>query len=45
MLSLGKPVLQVDANVIRRVDTSNPQNLMDLWTGKHRCHATRIGDR
>ncbi|KAL1910880.1 hypothetical protein Sste5344_003423 [Sporothrix stenoceras] len=30
--SLDAPVLQVDANVIHKVDTSNPQNLFSMWT-------------
>ncbi|CAK7273970.1 hypothetical protein SEPCBS119000_005931 [Sporothrix epigloea] len=30
--SLVTPVLQVDANVIHKVDTSNPQNLFSMWT-------------
>ena len=31
--TLETPVLQVDANMIRRVDTSNPENLFSMWTG------------
>ncbi|EFX01176.1 duf1752 domain containing protein [Grosmannia clavigera kw1407] len=30
--ALDTPVLQVDANVIHKVDTSNPQNLFSMWT-------------
>ncbi len=33
-LTLDAPVLQVDANVIHKVDTSNPQNLFSMWTGE-----------
>lgn len=32
--SLPAPVLQVDANVIHKVDTSNPENLFSMWTGE-----------
>jgi hypothetical protein len=32
--SLEAPVLQVDANVIHKVDTTNPANLFSMWTGK-----------
>jgi len=32
--TLETPVLQVDANVIHKVDTSNPQNLFSMWTGE-----------
>ncbi|CAK7563282.1 MAG: hypothetical protein SEPTF4163_001146 [Sporothrix epigloea] len=35
--SLDTPVLQVDANVIHKVDTSNPQNLFSMWTVFARC--------
>ncbi|CAK7200802.1 hypothetical protein SEUCBS139899_003501 [Sporothrix eucalyptigena] len=35
--SLDAPVLQVDANVIHKVDTSNPQNLFSMWTVFARC--------
>lgn len=31
--SLRTPVLQVDANVIHQVDTSNHDNLFSMWTG------------
>jgi hypothetical protein len=27
-------VLQVDANVIHKVDTTNPENLFSMWTGE-----------
>ena len=33
-ISLQAPVLQVDANVIHKVDTSNPENLFSMWTGE-----------
>jgi hypothetical protein len=33
-MSLEAPVLQVDANVIHKVDTTNPANLFSMWTGK-----------
>jgi len=33
-LSLETPVLQVDANVIHKVDTTNPENLFSMWTGE-----------
>jgi len=33
-LSLEAPVLQVDANVIHKVDTTNPANLFSMWTGE-----------
>ncbi|KAJ0158830.1 hypothetical protein CTA2_10779 [Colletotrichum tanaceti] len=32
---LATHVLTVDTNVINKVDTSNPQNLYSMWTGKH----------
>lgn len=35
--ALDAPVLQVDANVIHKVDTSNPQNLFNMWTVFARC--------
>lgn len=35
--TLNAPVLQVDANIIRQVDTSNPQNLFNLWCMLSRC--------
>lgn len=35
--TLETPVLQVDANVIHKVDTSNPQNLFSMWTVFARC--------
>ncbi|EPE05770.1 hypothetical protein F503_08301 [Ophiostoma piceae UAMH 11346] len=35
--ALDAPVLQVDANVIHKVDTSNPQNLFSMWTVFARC--------
>ncbi|OAA61102.1 hypothetical protein SPI_05126 [Niveomyces insectorum RCEF 264] len=35
--TLDAPVLQVDANVIHKVDTSNPQNLFSMWTVFARC--------
>lgn len=31
--SLETPVLQVDTNVIHKVDTTNPENLYNMWTG------------
>lgn len=36
-LSLKTPVLQVDANVIHKVDTTNPENLFSMWTVFARC--------
>lgn len=36
-LSLETPVLQVDANVIHKVDTTNAQNLFSMWTVFARC--------
>lgn len=30
--TLSAPVLQVDANIVKLVDTSNPQNLFNLWS-------------
>ncbi|SPQ23228.1 d58e994d-3e3d-436e-83f2-cd6eb0e099dd [Thermothielavioides terrestris] len=36
-LSLVAPVLQVDANVIHQVDTTNPANLFSMWTVFARC--------
>ncbi|KAK5653370.1 hypothetical protein OQA88_9062 [Cercophora sp. LCS_1] len=35
--SLETPVLQVDANVIHKVDTTNPENLFSMWTVFARC--------
>ncbi|KAJ9151317.1 hypothetical protein NKR23_g3181 [Pleurostoma richardsiae] len=35
--ALQTPVLQVDANVIHKVDTSNPQNLCSMWTVFAKC--------
>ncbi|KAK3381308.1 hypothetical protein B0H63DRAFT_450664 [Podospora didyma] len=35
--SLQAPVLQVDANVIHKVDTSNPENLFSMWTVFAKC--------
>ncbi|KAG8169679.1 hypothetical protein KVR01_000424 [Diaporthe batatas] len=35
--TLNAPVLQVDANIIHQVDTSNPQNLFSLWCMLSRC--------
>ncbi|KAJ0108237.1 hypothetical protein J7T55_000202 [Diaporthe amygdali] len=35
--TLNAPVLQVDANLIHQVDTSNPQNLFNLWCMLSRC--------
>lgn len=32
--TLNAPVLQVDANIVKLVDTSNPQNLFNLWSSK-----------
>jgi len=37
MPSLKTPVLQVDANVIHKVDTTNPENLFSMWTVFARC--------
>lgn len=34
---LATPVLQVDANVIHQVDTTNPDNLFSMWTVFARC--------
>jgi hypothetical protein len=39
-MSLEAPVLQVDANVIHKVDTTNPANLFSMWTGEFT--ATRL---
>ncbi|KAL2264655.1 hypothetical protein VTJ83DRAFT_7165 [Remersonia thermophila] len=36
-MSLEAPVLQVDANVIHKVDTTNPSNLFSMWTVFARC--------
>ncbi|KAK4111421.1 DUF1752-domain-containing protein [Canariomyces notabilis] len=36
-LSLEAPVLQVDTNVIHKVDTTNPANLFSMWTVFARC--------
>ncbi|KAL2019190.1 hypothetical protein VTK56DRAFT_9990 [Thermocarpiscus australiensis] len=36
-LSLEAPVLQVDTNVIHKVDTANPANLFSMWTVFARC--------
>ncbi|KAL1840312.1 hypothetical protein VTJ49DRAFT_565 [Mycothermus thermophilus] len=36
-ISLEAPVLQVDANVIHKVDTTNPSNLFSMWTVFARC--------
>ncbi|KAK4128535.1 DUF1752-domain-containing protein [Parathielavia appendiculata] len=36
-LTLEAPVLQVDANVIHKVDTTNPANLFSMWTVFARC--------
>ncbi|KAK4134965.1 DUF1752-domain-containing protein [Trichocladium antarcticum] len=36
-LSLEAPVLQVDANVIHKVDTTNAANLFSMWTVFARC--------
>ncbi|KAM7216145.1 Protein of unknown function (DUF3295) domain containing protein [Rhypophila decipiens] len=36
-LTLDSPVLQVDANVIHKVDTTNPENLFSMWTVFARC--------
>ena len=33
-ISLQAPVLQVDANVIHKVDTTNTENLFSMWTGE-----------
>lgn len=35
--TLSAPVLQVDANIVHQVDTSNPQNLFNLWCMLSRC--------
>lgn len=35
--TLEAPVLQVDANVIHKVDTTNPANLFSMWTGEWHC--------
>lgn len=32
--TLNAPVLQVDANIVKLVDTSNPQSLFNLWSSK-----------
>ncbi|KAK0629065.1 hypothetical protein B0T17DRAFT_175245 [Bombardia bombarda] len=36
-MCLEAPVLQVDANVIHKVDTANPENLFSMWTVFARC--------
>ncbi|KAL2115943.1 hypothetical protein VTJ04DRAFT_10198 [Mycothermus thermophilus] len=36
-MCLEAPVLQVDANVIHKVDTTNPSNLFSMWTVFARC--------
>ncbi|KAK3939087.1 hypothetical protein QBC46DRAFT_154153 [Diplogelasinospora grovesii] len=36
-LSLDAHVLQVDTNVIHKVDTTNPQNLFSMWTVFTKC--------
>ncbi len=36
-MTLEAPVLQVDANVIHKVDTTNPANLFSMWTGEFSC--------
>ncbi|KAH8887683.1 DUF1752-domain-containing protein [Thozetella sp. PMI_491] len=36
-IRLQAPVLQVDANVIHKVDTSNPENLFSMWTVFAKC--------
>ncbi|KAK4154765.1 hypothetical protein C8A00DRAFT_14118 [Chaetomidium leptoderma] len=36
-MSLEAPVLQVDANVIHKVDTTNAANLFSMWTVFARC--------
>ena len=33
-MTLEAAVLQVDANVIHKVDTTNPANLFSMWTGE-----------
>jgi len=35
--SLETPVLTVDANVIHKIDTANPQNLFSMWTVFSKC--------
>ncbi len=37
-MTLEAPVLQVDANVIHKVDTTNPANLFSMWTGELSCY-------
>ncbi|KAL2161947.1 hypothetical protein VTH06DRAFT_7732 [Thermothelomyces fergusii] len=36
-MTLEAPVLQVDANVIHKVDTTNPATLFSMWTVFARC--------
>ncbi|KAJ2898174.1 hypothetical protein MKZ38_004140 [Zalerion maritima] len=36
-VSLETPVLTVDANVIHKIDTGNPQNLFSMWTVFSKC--------
>ncbi len=36
-MTLEAPVLQVDANVIHKVDMTNPANLFSMWTGEFSC--------
>ena len=43
-MTLEAPVLQVDANVIHKVDTTNPANLFSMWTGEFLHHTpTSVG--
>ncbi len=44
-ISLQAPVLQVDANVIHKVDTSNPENLFSMWTGEPHSTIPRPASR
>ncbi len=36
-MTLEAPVVQVDANAIHKVDTTNPANLFSMWTGEFSC--------
>ena len=38
-MSLEAAVLQVDANVIHKLDTTNPANLFTLWTSEFNVNA------
>lgn len=40
--TLNAPVLQVDANIVKLVDTSNPQSLFNLWSSESLCPSSQI---